>query len=46
MNNAAITYIGKLWTILLSDLIVLTNTCYTTGYPPLLNDAIVKYNKV
>ena len=47
MNNAAITYISKLWTILpTARFIVLTNACYTTGYPPPLNDAIVKYNKV
>ncbi len=48
MNNAAITYISKLWTILpIVRFIVLANTCYTTGYsPPPLNDAIVKHNKV
>ena len=48
MNNAAITYISKLWTILPTvRFVVLTNICYTTCYsPPPLNDAIVKYNKV
>ena len=47
MNNTAITYNNKLWTALpAARHVIFASICCTTGYPPLLNDAIVKYNEI